>query len=304
MKYSIKFTLFLIFTLSINYFSQETTQKDWTNISSPKGDFTISLPPNFLVDKESELQRIYAFIDEAAINVQIEENSQAKTRLKQSRQFPPEKKSQVSRFTNGDFIGDFYNFEEDKSFSVSIYMASSKAFYMIFITSPNGKNPLIEKVIYSLKVDNQPLFKQQNPVNQDIIPSISISTLKTSPTVLEALKIKDAEKTKIKFDLKNKVSEEILDNKTKYSRPLFTVRKPRANYTDIARQNNISGKVKLLVVFRADGQIGDITVIQKLDGGLSEEAAEAARKIKFLPAQLNGKSVDITKTVEYSFTIY
>jgi TonB family protein len=304
MKYSIKFTLFLIFIFSINCFSQETAQTNWTTISSSKGDFTISLPPNFLVDKESEQPHIYAFLDEAAIIVQIEDDTKAKTRLKQMRQFQPANQARASQFIIGDFTGDFYEFEDGKSFSVSIYMASSKGFYSVSISSPNGKNALIEKVVFSIKADNQSLFKQQNQTNQDNAPNISISTLKTSPAVLEALKIKDAEKTKIKYDLKTKVSEEIIKDKTKYSRPLITLRKARANYTDTARQNNISGTVKLLVVYRADGQIGDITVIQKLNGGLSEEAVAAARKIKFLPAQLNGKSVDVTKLVEYSFTIY
>lgn len=304
MKYSIKFTLFLIFILSFNSFTQEVAKTDWTNIGSPKGDFTILLPPNFLVDNESNKYRIYAFLDEVAINVQIENDKGAKSRLKLLRQFPFLTEYTTTRFANGDFIGDFYILEKDKKFFVSIYMASSKNFYTVSVSSINGKNATLEKVLNSIKLDNQPLLKQQNPTNYDSDSSLLISSLKTSQIVLDALNIKDAERAKIKYDLKNKDEEATIDDKTKYSRSLIILRKSRANYNDFARSRNISGKVKVQVVFRADGQIGDIIVIQKLDGGLSEAAVEVARKIKFLPAQIEGKSVDITRIVEYNFTLY
>lgn len=306
MKYSVKYAFFLISILSLNIFSQEAAKTDWTNISSPKDNFTILLPPNFLVDNESDRYRIYAFLDEVTINVHIENDKGAKNRLKQMRQFPFLTDSKVSRFTNGDFIGDFYIFENDKGFSVSIYMASSKAFHVVSVFSPNGENATLEKILNSIKLDNQPLIKKQNPINQNSDSSVPISSLKTSNIVLEALRMKDAEKTKIKYDLKiDDIDKEKLPaDKIKYSRPLFILRKPKPPYTDGARQSNISGKVKLQVVFRADGQIGDITVVQKLDSGLSKSAVEAARKIKFLPAQLDGKSIDVTKTVEYNFTLY
>ncbi len=304
MKYSIKFSLFFIFILSFNSFPQELAKTDWTNISSPKGDFTISIPPDFLVDNESDKYRIYAFLDEVAIIVQIQNDKGAKSRLKQLRQFPFLTEYTTTRFANGDFIGDFSTLEKDKTFFASIYMASSKNFYTVSISSMNGKNATLEKVFNSIKLDNQPVFKQQNPTNHDSESNILISSLKTSQIVLDALNVKDAERAKIKYNLKNKDEETIIDDKTKYSRSLIILRKSPANYNDFARLRNISGHVKVQVVFRADGQIGDIIVIQKLVGGLSEAAVEAARKIKFLPAQIDGKSVDITRIVEYNFTIY
>jgi TonB family protein len=80
--------------------------------------------------------------------------------------------------------------------------------------------------------------------------------------------------------------------------------KPRANYTDAARQGTVQGKVVLRVTFMANGAVGEISVISGLGNGLTEEAVKAAKKIVFLPAQRDGARYSVTKPVEYSFTIY
>ncbi|MEP6901236.1 MAG: TonB family protein [Actinomycetota bacterium] len=85
---------------------------------------------------------------------------------------------------------------------------------------------------------------------------------------------------------------------------LTIVSKPRANYTDSARQSTIQGKVVLRVTFLANGAIGNISPVSGLGNGLTEEAIKAARKIVFVPAQGKGFRVSVAKIIEYSFTIY
>ncbi|HEY8560661.1 MAG TPA: energy transducer TonB [Pyrinomonadaceae bacterium] len=80
--------------------------------------------------------------------------------------------------------------------------------------------------------------------------------------------------------------------------------KPRANYTDAARQAQVQGKVVLRVTFSANGSIGAISVISGLGNGLTEQAIAAARGIRFEPAKKAGVPVSVSKPVEYSFTIY
>ena len=80
--------------------------------------------------------------------------------------------------------------------------------------------------------------------------------------------------------------------------------KPRANYTDAARQNQVQGKVVLRVTFAANGTIGGISVISGLGNGLTEQAIAAARGIRFEPAKRGGVPYSVTKPVEYTFTIY
>ena len=82
------------------------------------------------------------------------------------------------------------------------------------------------------------------------------------------------------------------------------ISKPRASYTDTARQQGVQGKVVLRVTFQANGQIGAISAVSGLPGGLTEKAIAAARGITFEPAMKNGTPYSVTRTIEYSFTIY
>ncbi|MBX3282085.1 MAG: energy transducer TonB [Acidobacteria bacterium] len=80
--------------------------------------------------------------------------------------------------------------------------------------------------------------------------------------------------------------------------------KPKPNYTDAARQNQVQGKVMLRVTFLASGGIGSISTVKGLPYGLTEQAIAAARSIRFTPAMVNGIRKDVTKNIEYTFAIY
>jgi TonB family protein len=79
---------------------------------------------------------------------------------------------------------------------------------------------------------------------------------------------------------------------------------PRAEYTDKGRFNNVNGVVRLRVEFLSSGKLGKVKVVSGLPYGLTKQALEAAKNIKFEPKTENGKSVTASRTVEYRFTIY
>lgn len=91
---------------------------------------------------------------------------------------------------------------------------------------------------------------------------------------------------------------------SKNTQGIMILSKPKPEYTDKARQDNISGRVLLRITFKKNGKIGDVKVVSGLAGGLTEMAVEAAKSIKFKPAIKNGKPYTVTKTVEYTFTQY
>jgi TonB family protein len=93
------------------------------------------------------------------------------------------------------------------------------------------------------------------------------------------------------------------------SRPRVTtnlniISKPKATYTDAARQNNVQGSVILRVTFLANGQIGSISPVKGLPYGLTEQAIAAARRITFEPKKVDGVGQSVTKQIEYGFNIY
>jgi TonB family protein len=92
--------------------------------------------------------------------------------------------------------------------------------------------------------------------------------------------------------------------KNRITQGVNIISKPRASYTDAAREKLVQGKVVLKVTFLASGEIGSIVTVAGLPGGLTEQAIAAARAIKFEPAKVNGVAVSITKTIEYTFSIF
>lgn len=85
---------------------------------------------------------------------------------------------------------------------------------------------------------------------------------------------------------------------------ILILSKPRANYTDAARQNNTQGVVRLRVTFLASGEIGEVTPVSSLPDGLTEQSIAAAREIEFEPATRDGVPFSVAKIVEYTFTLY
>lgn len=85
--------------------------------------------------------------------------------------------------------------------------------------------------------------------------------------------------------------------------PLAIESKPRPVYTDAARLEKTEGTVKLRVAFLSDGSIGNVEPLSELPNGLTEKAIDAAKKIRFRPATVDGVAVDSSKLIEYSFAI-
>jgi TonB family protein len=80
--------------------------------------------------------------------------------------------------------------------------------------------------------------------------------------------------------------------------------RPEPNFTEAARLNNVTGVVRLRAVLTAGGQVTSISVLKGLPDGLTEKAIEAARQIRFTPAQRDGRAVSQWVTIEYNFNIY
>ena len=80
--------------------------------------------------------------------------------------------------------------------------------------------------------------------------------------------------------------------------------KPEPTYTEEARKNQITGTVKLRVVFESNGDVVQIRAVHTLPFGLTERAIAAARQIKFVPAVRGGQPVSVFMQLEYNFNLY
>ncbi len=81
---------------------------------------------------------------------------------------------------------------------------------------------------------------------------------------------------------------------------LIDVKKPE--YTEAARKNRIEGNVRLIVVFRSNGKIGHIEVIEGLPDELTDKAIEVAKAIKFKPAAFSDSNKPVNAWSEITIT--
>jgi TonB family protein len=85
--------------------------------------------------------------------------------------------------------------------------------------------------------------------------------------------------------------------------PVEILFKPRPAYTDEARTKKIEGEVVLRVAFSASGDVRVLQVVRGLGYGLDQSGEEAAREIRFRPAQANGQPVDSIAFVHITFQL-
>ena len=99
----------------------------------------------------------------------------------------------------------------------------------------------------------------------------------------------------------NNQSEERIYPAKEVSRKPVIKDKPVPEYTLIARQHGVEGTVVLRAVFRSSGKVTNIQATKTLPDGLTEQAIDAARRIKFKPAEKDGRPVSTYMQLEYNF---
>jgi len=83
--------------------------------------------------------------------------------------------------------------------------------------------------------------------------------------------------------------------------PLRIDSKPKPRYSDEARTRGVEGDVRLRVRFLASGAAEVIEIVSGLGFGLDEAAADAARGIRFRPAERDGRPVDTVAIIRITF---
>ena len=80
--------------------------------------------------------------------------------------------------------------------------------------------------------------------------------------------------------------------------------KPEPSYTEQARKDQITGTIVIKCVFAASGAVTNLVVLSTLPDGLTEKAVRAAKQIRFIPPQKDGRFVSMYIQLEYNFNLY
>jgi TonB family protein len=80
--------------------------------------------------------------------------------------------------------------------------------------------------------------------------------------------------------------------------------KAEPHFTESARKFGVTGIVRIRAILDKTGEVTNIVVLKGLPHGLTRLAVEAARQIRFTPAQKDGHAVSQYIVLEYNFNIY
>ena len=321
------YCLIAIFLLASLGFAQVQSNDNtkWTRIKDDKIEFSILFPANFLVDKEIEKSYITVpvlaspfpeaidFFEKPKIIgnqksvtmslgvFQLQQVTKAKNFLWYfvGQDTPKEK---YQDFRVGEFTCRKTIFDTEKNLAMSVVIAVKNKIFLISASAKNEDEKIYEKFLTSLMLNGKLLFKSQTSEPLDALQSVLISTLQTSPEILEALNQKQV-KSEIKIVKSTLTEQEENKAEQNFSRPLIILRQPDFEFIDVASKNNYSGLVKLKINFLASGKVGDIFVVSDSPTGITKLAIKAAQKIKFLPAEIDGKKVDAIRIVEYALNV-
>lgn len=150
-------------------------------------------------------------------------------------------------------------------------LVAKKHVYVLTLTARDEKNAFPERFLNSFKLSDQSVTRTPVTAGQPA----------SAPVVAgEVFSVRDV------------------------TRKVVIVWKPQAIYTEQARSHHVTGRIVLKGVFGADGQVTDITVLTGLKYGLTEKAIEAARNLRFFPAEKDGRPVSQELNLEYGFNLY
>ena len=150
---------------------------------------------------------------------------------------------------------------------------TNKHVYILTMAARDANNPVMAQFLSSLKLGD-------NSIAGDIVAKREDSSA-TSP-----------------------VDEGEVFTPREVTQKATVVWKPEPEYTESARRNQRTGTVVLKVVFTASGHVVLSEVTLGLRDGLTEKAIEAAKNIRFLPAEKDGRAVSVRMQIEYNFNLY
>lgn len=269
---------------------------EWIDIVSDDESVSFTLPAASLVHREKERIRIFYGSADAEITVTVEDREAARKYVKSMKRSD----KGVSGEDTKDFSIRRYEFVRDDSYRLTIYYGTADTFITIAGSGDKKGNQAIERSFSSLKL---PFAASTTPAAGPAATrkKVKYSQLATSREVAEALAVPDAPAGIVSYG-KVKRAESGFD--TRFSRRLVVISRPSARYTDEARRAGKEGSIPAEVQFLGNGQIGYIRISPSLDPSLAANVAEAVRRIKFVPARVNGAPVDVVQVFVYNFHLY
>jgi TonB family protein len=263
---------------------------DWKRYTVRNEDFSITLPvlpamatnelPRHDVrSRERWLRQLGAYADGIVYTVFIVDGGDPAAALKLSSEglLPKQEWDPVTEqtVTCDGFTGKQYKSTNPLGGTVQVF-ATTKRFYRLQAFGATVSDPRVQYFFSSLVLGKNEGIEVSDGPGEPVAP------------------VADAIRTPGQYRLTGRQGE----------RKVLILMRPEPTYTQQAKQHNITGTVVLKAVFSSDGSVTNIKVMSELPDGLTERAVEAAQKIKFMPAEKDGRFVSMYMQLEYNFNLY
>ena len=296
--------LFVLTASAAASHAQTPTEISWETIQSEGGEYSVALPAGYIIHKDSRWSEttLAGGLGRVSFTVWFRKTPKASEAMGDMHKIPLEKGEDLD-YKVGKVKIHVNPYTGKKTYRIFIAVATANGFYGLTVVAPSANDPVLLQILASLNLEGKALMKSTGgaAAPQSKV-TIDVGSLESSPIVRAALDRKQTEP--IAVDLKTSASDVEDEEEILYSRGVMAVEKPKARYTDQARTSSVQGSITLRILFKANGQIGRIRLVKGLRMGLNEEAIEAAKKIKFVPAEIDGKPVDAERNLVYTFSIY
>jgi TonB family protein len=317
MKKYLLISLILLFSAS-NLLAQDGETLEYKTYKVEKDGFSLDVPKAFdlvYFDKDEDKYRFYGYYSPETY-LFVDSRETTKDLLNKGLiEYATDNGAKVRHLSVENFDADKYEFLDKEGFYQIIIIVPNKNRNLVFHSVSTLQNdPSVKRFFSSLKFDN--LKIPQILASQFFNGTIEISKPENDKNILVPIVnsgIKSGSGSGSGSGagsggsgIGNGRTTKQPDDKptTGETAGLKLLSKPRPPYTDMARFYNMQGTVLLRVTFLANGKIGSVSVVEKTPFGLTLSAINAAKLMQFEPARRNGVAYSVTKTVQFSFTIY
>ncbi len=294
--------LLAVFLFAAFSFAQDVKKDDWFRVKSDDGEFSIEVPATYgyFYDKEgtsvggfsgdyevSEMSIFNSYIAHTLISFESYKGSKNALNAIQDSSESVMSGEKISH-KRSEIKKDDYKIKQvisknDKHYTVRQYFYSKKHIYILIASSRLGETSAMKRFFESLTfkpiADNNLLTKETR------FPDLKPTQIEYEEAVENPTK---DEKTPIPI---------IKTKPDPTSKPFIMLNMPRVSYKK-------SGLIRLKATFSEFGQITKIVLLEKIDKYSLRDSAIAALRIKFLPQEKDDKPINVSKAMEYRFTIY
>ena len=301
-------SVFITVTLALLAFSQDSPDKQW-KLLEPRGEnFSVEMPANNFSTNNSldgSQRRFYSATNGTFFAIFSDKLGKEGDCLR-ALEFVHLYQQNGTRAIFGSVEGERFTFEDSDGFKHQVLSFSTKErMYVFQAISQLDNSASVHRFFGSLNFNNVPTAERETSESsiKPALPDVSYpATTKKAAVVGNGSGFGSGNGNGAAGSSSGSVTSGPVIAAT--TSPLNILYKPRAAYTDLAGLYGIQGSVVLKVTLLASGEVGSISVITKLPFGLTQNAIQAARSIKFEPKKINGVPVSVTKTIEYNFYIY